>query len=232
LPAGAASRWSACSWCWPSPPCSINGGLLNAVVPVIVVLVTWLARDEHLSGRQALGLALSLFGVVVIVCRGHVSALWTLRFHLGDLILLAAMICFALYSLVVRRLPAGLHNLAVMVPAIAIALPALAGLYAWEFSATGPFPLSTGNLVILAYVIFGPAIVGYFCWMYGVRAVGANRAAFTYNLIPVFTVITAALFAGERLEPYHWAGFALNFAGMYLALIPGRRGAAIDAPTA
>ena len=82
----------------------------------------------------------------------------------------------------------------------------------------------------VAYVVLGQAVIASFCWMQGVRIVGANRAAITYNLVPVFTALFALIFLGETLEPYHGVGFMLIFAGMCLALFGPDRAVAIEAP--
>ena len=85
--------------------------------------------------------------------------------------------------------------------------------------------------MIIAYVVLGQAVIAFFCWMQGVRIIGANRAAIMFNLVPVFTALFALIFLGEALEPYHGAGFVLIFAGMCLALLgPGRAAAQAPAP--
>ena len=210
---------------------AINASLLHSVLPLVIVLVMWVARLERLTPRQGAGLAVSIAGVITVVCRGDLSVLLTLRFNPGDLLVLAAILFFALYSTVLRRIPKEMHYLTVMCGMVVVGLPVLAPLYAWEYSVTGPFALSAGNLMIIAYVAIGQAVIALYCWMQGVRVVGANRSAITFNLGPVFTVLFAMTFLGERLEPYHGAGFVLIFAGVCLALLGPDRVAA-NAPAA
>ena len=209
---------------------AINAALLNSVAPVVIVLVMWVGRLERLTLRQGVGLAICLAGVVVVVCRGELGVLLTLGVNRGDLIFLLAILSFALYSTVLRRLPGGLHPTIVMCAMIVVGLPVLAPLYAWEYAATGPFALSGGNLMILAYVVLGQAVIAFFCWMQGVRIIGANRSAIMFNLVPVFTALFALMFLGESLQPYHGAGFVLIFAGMCLALLGPSRAATVEAP--
>jgi drug/metabolite transporter (DMT)-like permease len=209
---------------------AINAALLNSVAPVVIVLVMWIGRMERLTLRQGVGLAVCIAGVVVVVLRGDLGVLLTLSVNRGDLIFLLAMLSFALYSTVLRRLPGGVHPVIVMCAMIVVGLPVLAPLYAWEYAATGPFALSGGNLMIIAYVVLGQAVIAFFCWMQGVRTVGANRAAIMFNLVPVFTALFAFLFLGESLQPYHGAGFVLIFVGMCLALLGRDRAAKVEAP--
>jgi len=206
---------------------AINASLLNSVAPVVIVLVMWIRGLERLTLRQGVGLAICVAGVVTVVLRGELGVLLTMSVNRGDLVFLLAILSFALYSTVLRRIPGDLHPVALMCAMIVVGLPVLAPLYAWEFAATGPFALSGGNLMIIAYVVLGQAVIAFFCWMQGVRTIGANRAAVMYNLVPVFTVLFAFLFLGESLRPYHGVGFVLIFAGMCLALlVPDRADAA------
>ncbi|MCP4327495.1 MAG: DMT family transporter [Alphaproteobacteria bacterium] len=208
---------------------AINAALINSGVPVIIVAATFLARMEHLSRRQGTGLVLSLLGVAVVICRGDLGVLASFRFHGGDVIVLGALGLFAFYSVMLRTLPKELDYLTLMGSTIAVGTAMLVPAYLWELSRTGPFALTVGNLMIVAFVVLAPGLLGYFCWMKGVRVVGVNRSGFTYNLVPVFSTVAAVIFLGESIEPYHAAGFAFVFIGLYLALI-GRREPGVAAP--
>jgi drug/metabolite transporter (DMT)-like permease len=58
------------------------------------------------------------------------------------------------------------------------------------------------------------SVLSYVFWNRGVEALGANVAGVFVHLVPVFGVIVAWLFLGERLEAFHVAGIALILAGI------------------
>jgi drug/metabolite transporter (DMT)-like permease len=60
----------------------------------------------------------------------------------------------------------------------------------------------------------------------GVELVGANRAAPSHNLIPVFGTLGSVLILGESLEGYHFLAAAIIIAGIVLAEWAARRRAA------
>ena len=66
-------------------------------------------------------------------------------------------------------------------------------------------------------------MLAYFFWNAAVARVGANRAGIFLHLVPLFGTVLSALFLGERLMWYHYAGAALIFAGIYAASRPPRR---------
>ncbi|MCY1548121.1 EamA-like transporter family protein [compost metagenome] len=48
------------------------------------------------------------------------------------------------------------------------------------------------------------------------RVVGAAKAALSNYLMPVFTAVLGWLLLGEGLQPFHWLGGGLIFAGLLL----------------
>jgi len=70
---------------------------------------------------------------------------------------------------------------------------------------------------MLVYVIVFPSLLAHFFFFRGVELIGPNRAAPIMYTIPVFASLLAIVFLGERLYPFHIAGFALVLAGVILA---------------
>jgi drug/metabolite transporter (DMT)-like permease len=72
-------------------------------------------------------------------------------------------------------------------------------------------------------VSFLSSVVAYIFWNRGVEQVGANVAGLFVHLMPVFGVVMAWMFLGERLAPYHLGGIALILTGIYVTSRLGRR---------
>jgi drug/metabolite transporter (DMT)-like permease len=62
-------------------------------------------------------------------------------------------------------------------------------------------------------------VLSYIFWNSGVVKVGANRAGIFIHLMPVFSVVLAMLFLGERLHLFHFFGIALIFIGIVLTTV-------------
>lgn len=58
-----------------------NAVLFNSLIPVLIVPIAWLWLRERIRPVQALGVAVSLAGVVVIVARGDLATLRELTFN-------------------------------------------------------------------------------------------------------------------------------------------------------
>ena len=84
---------------------------------------------DRFSPRQGLGIVVSLAGAVVVIVRGELSVLRTLAFNPGDLWILAAVPIWSLYTVLLKRWPAGLDRMsflaAMALVGVAAAVPVL-----------------------------------------------------------------------------------------------------------
>ncbi|MCU0429622.1 MAG: DMT family transporter [Cytophagaceae bacterium] len=53
-----------------------------------------------------------------------------------------------------------------------------------------------------------------FCFFYSIRLLPLATAVTISNLIPLFTLLLAALFTQEKIKAHHWLFFSLSFAGV------------------
>ncbi|RPI78279.1 MAG: EamA family transporter, partial [Chloroflexi bacterium] len=80
-----------------------NASLINAVGPLITMIMASLFLSEALSSRSITGAVISLAGVVLIITQASFQNLLSLQFNLGDLLALAAVFLWSVYSLLARR---------------------------------------------------------------------------------------------------------------------------------
>lgn len=95
-----------------------------------------------LSGQEALGVVVSLAGVVILVAQGSLDTLLALSLNAGDLWMLAAMRSWGLYTVGLQWRPQGVHPMLLLAACIAVGLLAQAPLYAWEITADRSIVLS------------------------------------------------------------------------------------------
>jgi drug/metabolite transporter (DMT)-like permease len=81
-----------------------NTALINAFNPVVTGLLAALFLRERLARMQYLGGAIACFGVLVLLTQGNLPRLWTQGINLGDGLMLAAVLCWAIYALLVKQL--------------------------------------------------------------------------------------------------------------------------------
>ena len=200
-----------------------NTVLVNAMVPVFIGVAAWLIFGVRMARRQVFGVLISVVGLVFLLTQGDWAVIRNLAFSRGDLWTLGAGVSWALYSVMLRRRPMQIDPLVFLTALMGFGLIFLLPFYLWELSVRGGFVLSGPSLASIAYVCVFPSVLSYIFWNRGVELVGANRAGIFFHLMPVFSIIMAAAFLGERLHYYHLLGMALIFSGIALTTLPARR---------
>lgn len=195
---------------------ALNALLMQSSGPLFVALFSLIVLGIRLTLAQAIGVAVSLTGVLVILLRGDLTALTHIELNRGDLIFLVALAIFGLYSALMFKRPKT-HDLSFAAFTFGCGALCLIPLYIWELTTRGGFSLTLANLSALAYVSVFPSVAAYLCFNRGVQLIGGNRAAPFFHLIPVFGSVMAIGFLGERLQLFHLAGYALVIAGVIIA---------------
>ena len=195
---------------------AINMGVLNSMGPVLIAVAGAVLFRDRLGWLQMLGIAISLAGVLGIVTKGEPATLATLSFNTGDLIILFNMAMWGIYSACYRVRPS-IHWLSfTFLLAIISTVTTLPFFVAEHLSGQTLQPtLMTAGA--LAYASLFPTLVAMLCWNRGVELIGSNRAGAMMHLIAFYGAVLSSWLLGERLETYHFAGFALILAGVWLA---------------
>lgn len=196
----------------------INAVVLNSTMPIFMVLASWLMLREMITPRQALGGAVSFSGIVVIVSRGDLRTLLAIEFSAGDLVILAAMPVWAVYSAILKRSELPLSGLETLAGMTVFAWLVMVPLYAVEQVALGGrTPLTFTTLGAVLYVGVFAGVAAFYCWNEGVRGAGPSIAGFMYHLLPAYATVGAVALLGEALHPYQMLGIALILAGVYMS---------------
>jgi drug/metabolite transporter (DMT)-like permease len=195
---------------------AINSLLLQSVSPLFVALWCFALFRDRLTPLQAVGVATSMTGAAVIICRGDLGVLAQFAFNVGDIMILVALVFYSLYTALVRVRPA-MHPLSFLAAMIAASAALAVPPMGYEFAA-GYLPvINAASLATFAYMGIFPSVLAYYCLNRGIELIGANRAAPFIHLMPVFGSILAILFLGERPQLFHAAGYALVLTGVALA---------------
>ncbi len=195
---------------------AINSFLLQAMMPIFIVWLSFLLFREKVTRGQVLGLLICLAGAVVIITRGDASRLLALSFNYGDIYIFIAVVLYAGYSVLLRKRPP-IHELSFMAVTFGLGTLLLLPLYLAETLAGRPIEFNRISLLAVGYVALFPSIISYFCFNRGILLVGANRGGMFLYLMPVFGSILAIVFLGEAIRWFHLAGFGLILPGLLMA---------------
>jgi drug/metabolite transporter (DMT)-like permease len=171
----------------------------------------WLLK-EHLRGVQALGIALSILGVICLLESGDAI---NPSQDIGHALFLLGGMMWAAYTLSVRKW----HADPVQVSACVCVLSALFFLPVYLLFL--PSTLSVENWQEAAFQAIYQGIINsifaLICYNRAVRSLGAGATSAFLPLVPVLATLMAIPLLGEYPSYVEWAGLALAAVGVLLA---------------
>ena len=199
---------------------SINIAVISTITPLLTFIFVWLLFGNKPSVSQMVGFAFGILGVLLLLSKGSFLTLAQLNFKNGDLWMLTACVCWAIYTAYLIRKPNGLSPVVFMyvttIIGLIIALPA-AG---WELQqSNASFELNKKIVLSLLYVGLFPSVLSYLFFNYGVAVLGSQTATLGAYLIPVFTGVIGVIFLNESIHWFHIVSQILVFIGFYLGLL-------------
>lgn len=194
-----------------------NASLLNAMTPILTLLLAVPLARERLSPARAVGVLVSFAGVVWIVIGGNLRTITDLSLNYGDFAIIAACAVWGVYTNLLRRWSLQLTAITSLATMMAAGVLVMTPLYAGELVLGRPAHWSIGlGLSFVALALF-PSLIANFSWNRAVMTIGPSRAAAVSYLLPVFSIAIAIGMLGESLHGYHYVGAALIFLGIALA---------------
>lgn len=209
---------------------AVNASIEQAAIPMIIIMFNFVLFRQKATWLQIAGFTISLVGVVLTATQGTLTRLVELDINFGDLLMLIAIFCYALYTATLRLKPK-IHWLSTAAVFAFAAMLAAMPFLLWEYSAGNTvFPDTEGWLIVLYAGIF-PSILSQIFFIRGNELIGGNRAGLFVNLVPVFGTLLSVLLLRESLYFYHIIALTLVIIGIAIAEWSGRR-AAKETPSA
>jgi drug/metabolite transporter (DMT)-like permease len=150
---------------------AVNALLLQSIMPVVILLWAFALHGERPGVFQAIGVAVSLLGVVAIAGRGSLGVLAGLSFNRGDVWVMAAVVIYALYAVLLRRRPR-VHPLSLLVVLMGIGSLLMLPFSIWEAHIGASIRGGWPSYAAIAYTAVLPSLVAY---LFFNRGGGINR---------------------------------------------------------
>ena len=194
-----------------------RAALVVTTNPVLTTLIAAWWFGERLNWKIARGMMLATGGAIVVITHGQPGMLVRGGLGFGELLLLGCAATWVSYTLMGRRLLAGIDPLTTTTVTAGFGLLMLL-LAALLLEGPGALaaPLHAGPQVwsALAFLAGGATVLAYAWYFEGVAALGAGAAAGYISLVPVFGVLFAALWLSEQVDGSILLGGALAVGGM------------------
>ena len=195
-----------------------EASLVTTTMPMWVMLLAWLILREPITPKKAGGIVLGAAGAIILIAgsgggvRGSTPAL-------GDVIVLAAQLCYALYLTLYRNFIRKYNLVTLMkwmfLSAAIVALPAS---IQW-LGATDWQAVSTLEWGGIAYVVVCATFLAYICIMIGQKQLRPTLVGMYNYVQPIVATITGVCLGLDVFTPVKALAIVLIFSGVWLVTI-------------
>ena len=194
-----------------------NVGVIVSIAPFFTAILShFFLKGERLSRSFVMGFIIAITGIFLI---GYNTNQVLILNPAGDLLALLAALSWAMYSTLMRKIRELHYNTIgstrrVFFYGLVLMLPAL---FLMDFTPDFSKIFVPVNLVNLLFLgLFASALCFVF-WNWTVGILGAVKTSLYIYIVPVVTMIAAALLLHETITPTALIGACLALAGMFLA---------------
>jgi drug/metabolite transporter (DMT)-like permease len=201
---------------------ALAAGVIMAALPGVVALLSWVLLRERIALRVALGIACAVCGIA-LVSLGKAAPGAAAGSLAGNLLLLGAVFCEAIYVVIGKKLTGNVspRRISALINLWGLALVTPLGLWQalnFDFGAVMP-----STWWLLLFYSIAASMVTVWLWMTGLKHVPASSAGIFTVLLPVSAAAVGVLFLGEGISGLQAAAFSLALLGVVLATWPGTR---------
>jgi len=196
---------------------AINASMVVATNPMITAVIAAIVAGENLSYKRITLILVALTGVVLTLTNWDIGVITRMEMNIGDLIMLIAVCCWAVYSVLVKRFMAGFTPLKLTAYSFISCVIMLAPFVV--FSKMNIESLSTAPLnawMAVVYMAVFPTVIGYLIQQMSIKKVGASQTSIYINLVPVFSLFLATLILGESVTVQKIASSGMIIVAVFL----------------
>ena len=189
--------------------------------PALIALLGRAAGVETTTRRGVIGIALSIFGVgLIVLTRANVGSGPHGGSLLGDLLVLIGSICWAVYTILLVPYTKRLSGLWVVALSMLGGSVVLLAVGARAIAAVDWSTVSPGVWGSMLYGGLAGLVFAYILWYRGVKVLGPTRTALFANLQPFIALMFAWATLGETPTAWQVTGAATIVGGVLLTRIP------------
>ena len=190
-----------------------NVSLIVCLTPLVTaVVVGWFYPAERLGKAGIVGSLVALVGMALVIFNGN----FVLRLSpIGDVLALAACLCWALYSLLIKRLSAKYSNMLITRKVFGYGLLTMLPLLLVR--GVNYDAVIDGGVQVWGNILFLGCVASMLCflgWNWCLERLGTVRATNFIYLNPIIAILSSAIVLDERVTWIAISGAVLILLGL------------------
>jgi drug/metabolite transporter (DMT)-like permease len=196
-----------------------NASIIFGSLPVFVVLINFAFKLEDVNILALFGIAISFTGMFVVVCGSGKSMSLGSDFLKGSLLIVFSTLCWAIYTISIKRYLKKYSSLKVTTYGISVSLISMAVFWFDHIDINTVMNLPGISVFSVLYSgILSFALASIF-WSTGVVNVGSIRTSVYNNITPIISIICGIVVLGEKFGLMQGIGSMMILSGLRLTRI-------------
>ncbi len=195
---------------------AMNSSMIGATNPLITSILASIFLKEQLNIKRFAAILLAFSGIALTVSNGDISVFTTLSFNIGDLLMLGGVVCWAVYSIISRKIMDRYSPLILTSYSFLVCLILLIPFVLWEKPLVYLPKVTWMGWTSVLYMAIFASVIGYLVQQISIKTIGASRTAAFINLVPVFSIILSALILHEKITGIKLLSAGIIITGVYL----------------
>jgi len=192
-----------------------HAALVYVLIPIFVAIMAFLLIGERIGLSRIAGIGIAFVGAVILVSEDGIT--FESRYLLGDLLMLGAAFCWALYVVLSKPLVERIGATRTITLVLALGLPLALPLTIVPAIAQPWHRVSPLAFASVAYIVLGGTLAGYICYQFALKKLPASFVAMSAYAMPVLVAVFSVLLLRETLSLAFFGSAALIFAGLLIA---------------
>ena len=203
---------------------AVTAGVTMSAIPVAVAVLSWVILRERIAQRTWVAVALAVMGIALYAShQPAVAAEQSADAWLGQILLVAAVVCEAAYAVIGKLLTATLtpQRISAIINLWGFVLSTPFGLYlAWQFDFAA---VSWPMWELLLFYALAASVWTVWLWMTGLRSVPAAQAGIFTVMLPISAACVGMVVLGETISPLQMLALGIALLSVVVATWPARR---------
>ena len=178
-----------------------KASMINAINPLITAVLASFFVNEKLSGKKIILIITAFSGVVLTIIDWDIMKILDMSFNRGDVLMLLATSCWAVYSILVKKTLKNYTPLKLTTYTFVSCVIMLFPFAIKEIIFDGALNVGIKPYLAVLYMGIFPTVIGYTIQQASIKEIGAGKSSLFINLVPVFSTIMAVVFLHETVKP-------------------------------
>lgn len=193
-----------------------KASMIAATNPLITTILAFFFLGEKLGLKRLIAIGIAFTGVILTISNWNLNIFLNFKFNYGDLIMIIAVSCWAIYSIISKKVMDRYSPLILTTYSFIVCTLVLLPFVLKEGILSIIKSSSLSSWLAIVYMAIFPTVIGYLIQQIAIKRIGTSKTSIFINMVPIFSIILAALILNEAITIFNILSGGIIITGVYL----------------